>query len=259
VPFVKEEALCLRVWEWSETSQTALVLTRGLGALRVLAKGSRRPRAAFSGGLSLLTRGSAQLIVKPAAPLSSGPDAPLTTMTSWDLEETFPALRRSLRAFYAGMHAADITAKFLHDHDPHPEVLDALIALLRGLEAQGGEARELARFQWEMLLRTGHRPELSRAVDGGVLGDDAVCLFAPSLGGLVASPEAGVEAWRVRRETVAALRSLGGEPGGAPTSESPCWPRACSLLGRYASLVAGVDTPSLTMFLDVFSRDAPPR
>lgn len=247
--------MCLRVWDWSETSQTALLLTRGSGVMRVLAKGSRRPKGDFSGGLSVLTRGTAELIVRPAGPLSAKQETPLTILKSWDLEEIFPSLRRSLAGFYGGMYAADICGRLLHEHDAHPEVLDALVGLLRGLEAAGGEARALAGFLWELLRRTGHRPELGRdAQSGGELPEGPVLWFSPGAGGLVSEGAVGQDVWGVRRETVEAMRSLEGEGGGGPGSESAAWGRACGLLGRYASLVAGAETPSLSLFLRAVGR-----
>ena len=67
MPAIRDEALCIRHWDWSETSQTVSLFTRTHGLVRGLAKGSRREKSNFSGGIELLTRGQALFILKPAA------------------------------------------------------------------------------------------------------------------------------------------------------------------------------------------------
>ena len=41
---IEDNAFCLRRWDFSETSQTASLLTRDHGVLRGLAKGAKRPK-----------------------------------------------------------------------------------------------------------------------------------------------------------------------------------------------------------------------
>jgi hypothetical protein len=57
VPNLIDEALCIRQWDWSETSQTVSLFCRTHGIVRGLAKGARRERSSFSGGIDLLARG----------------------------------------------------------------------------------------------------------------------------------------------------------------------------------------------------------
>src|SRR5690606_23173149 len=115
---VREDAIVLRLWDFSETSQTAALFTRGHGAVRCLAKGSKRPRAKFSGGLELATRGEAVLIVKPTSDLAQ--------LIEWDLRETYFGLRRRVDAHLAGMCALDLVFQAVRDHDPHERLFDAL-------------------------------------------------------------------------------------------------------------------------------------
>ena len=62
---VTDSAVCLRCWDYSETSQTVSLLTREHGILRGLAKGAKRPKASFSGGFDPLTCGQLVAIIKP--------------------------------------------------------------------------------------------------------------------------------------------------------------------------------------------------
>jgi len=194
VPPFKDQALCLRVWDWSETSQTAALLTRGGGLLRVLAKGSRRARSAFSGGLSPLTRGEATGIARPSARLAAGESAALTTLTAWDLQEVFVGVRRTLRSFYGAMHAAELLLRLVREGDPHAELFDDAVAALRGLADESAGLGPVVRLQWSALTHSGHRPEIAHDVStGGALRRRAVYEFSPERGGLTRTPgRAGV-------------------------------------------------------------------
>ena len=109
MPPVHDIALCIRHWDWSETSQTVSLFTRTHGLIRGIAKGSKREKSNFSGGIELLTRGQALFILKPAADLAN--------LTAWDLQETFPAIRRNLSSFYSAMYMADLL-QHIEDIEP---------------------------------------------------------------------------------------------------------------------------------------------
>ena len=50
----EDEAICIRHWDFSETSQTVGLFSRTHGLIRAIAKGSRRERGGFSGGVDLI-------------------------------------------------------------------------------------------------------------------------------------------------------------------------------------------------------------
>jgi len=79
VPTLTDDAIALRHWEYSETSQTVALFTRTHGLLRAMAKGAKREKSNFSGGIETLTRGRAVAIVKQTTDLA--------TLTAWDLLE----------------------------------------------------------------------------------------------------------------------------------------------------------------------------
>jgi DNA repair protein RecO (recombination protein O) len=264
VQVVIDEGVCVRQWDWSETSQTVSIFCRGLGLLRGLAKGSRRPLSPYSGGIELLTRGGAGVIVRPSSELA--------LITEWDLRETFPALRRVLRAHYAAMYMAELVQHCVHDHDPHPVLYDALVSGLRGLGDDEGEGEggvvdaALVRFQWMVLRETGYRPTLGSAggVGGAVsAGGGAYLRFSPSRGALIEPGEALEErTWRVRRETIRTLLRFselceeldggetgvvyGADPGEVP-GESESLHRANCLLAAYLRHVLGREVRTLTL------------
>ncbi|MFK7962093.1 MAG: DNA repair protein RecO [Phycisphaerales bacterium] len=162
MPTLSDIAICLRAWEYSETSQTVRLLMREHGGIRGLAKGSRRDRGNFSGGFQPLTRGHLVTIVKPGRDLA--------ILTEWRLLEIFPGIHHRLLGNRLGTLAVDLTGRLLTDGDPHPEIFDALLAFVRDLEQPGLEWGGLLRFQWTLLSETGFLPRLG--VD--VATDDAL-------------------------------------------------------------------------------------
>ncbi|MEY3021187.1 MAG: hypothetical protein RIS86_383, partial [Planctomycetota bacterium] len=81
MPNLVDQAICIRQWDWSETSQTVSLFCRAHGVLRGLAKGARRERGSFSGGIDLLARGEVVAVTKP--------DRELQTLTAWTLLQIF--------------------------------------------------------------------------------------------------------------------------------------------------------------------------
>ncbi len=230
-PNVIEDAICIRQWDFSETSQTVSLFTRGRGVVRGLAKGSRRPKAPYSGGIELLTRGMAGLIVKGERGGGGGggtraaatEGAGLTLITEWDLTAMYPGLRRRLEAYNAGLYMADLVHHMVTDHDPHEALFEAMVGGLERIGGGGGRSAlradtadtgrsalradtngqrddvgaALLAFQWAALVETGYKPELDADVQTGeALGappspNRGVMLFSPSLGGVISGGGSG--------------------------------------------------------------------
>ena len=242
---LKDQAICIRHLDWSETSQIVVLLTRDEGKLRGLAKGSRRqsPSAIgrFSGGIELLTRGEVLATIKPAADLAA--------ITEWDLQEDYHHLRTSLRAQHLGMYAADLCNALFAEHDAHPRTFDALARFLESLTNVARAPGELLRFQWELLDDAGYRPEISRdAATGEALPDLATYTFDPQAGGLTQQGRA--QEWRVRAETVAVLRAAAkGEEPGTPGFAGGAVSRANRLLCVYVRAILDEELPTMRVVL----------
>lgn len=225
VATIRDQAFCIRQWDWSETSQTVSLFSREHGVIRAVAKGSRREKGAFSGGLEVLTRGEMVAIIRHQERTTDA----MATLTSWDLQELFPRTRRSLAAFHVGMYMLDLVHHAVRDSDPHPALFDDLLVCLRGMGTPGAEQRVMLAFQWSVLVHAGFAPQLFRDVrTGRDLNVQASYAFRPDLGGLIGdgSPDRaadrggqsprpvpdGAVVWRVRGETIELLRRLSG-PG----------------------------------------------
>jgi DNA repair protein RecO (recombination protein O) len=238
VPLTTDQAICIRVWDWSETSQTVSLFGRQTGVIRGVAKGAKRENARFSGGLEVMTRGEFIASIKNTENLA--------VLTAWDLQETFPAARASLSAFYAGMSMLDLVHHAVKDHDPHPGLYDALIASLRELGEPERDRSALLWFLWTVLVETGHQPEVFHDAAGGDLAAARSYAFSARLGGLTRDSQQGDGVWRVRAETVELMRGLA---AGAPEGDSATVERATKLLALYFREVFACELPSMRSLL----------
>ena len=215
MPRFSDQAICIRLIDWSETSQIVALLTREHGKLRGLAKGSRRSSpgavARFSGGVDLLTQGEVVATTKSTSDLA--------TITEWDLQQPYPHLRNNLQAQRFAMFAADLAGAMLADHDPHPVVFAAMERLLSDLGDEEKRIQSLLIFQWSLLEDCGYKPKLQKdVVNGDVLSGQTTFTFDPRAGGLTETPSPTARSgqtnaaqfgpWRVRAGTVELLRKL---------------------------------------------------
>lgn len=238
---MSDQAIVVRLWDFSETSQTVSLFCRDLGMVRGLAKGAKRADARFSGGFDLVTRGQAQMIIKPGDGLA--------TLTAWDLAEVFPAVRTSLSAFYGAMALADIAHHAVRDHDPHPALFDGLVEGLRLLGSGESNSVAVLRLLWVALSETGYRPELEHDIKepGRALSDAGTLVFVPLDGGFTARERAGVEGWKVRGETLRMLRALSRGPVGGFGAATVA--RGTRLLSAYFGVVTGAEAAALGEFV----------
>ncbi len=239
MPTIVDEAICVRHWDFSETSQTVSLLSRRHGTLRGLAKGAKRERGRFSGGIDLLTRGEVVALTKPGRELA--------TLTDWDLRQTWRAFRERLQINRAAFYMADLASRLVGPDDPHPPVFDALVDSFDALQVAGvrdpawsehrGVDEALVRFQWTALAECGYRPQLDGSPTTGV------ALFDAQAGGVVDRDESG-RAWKVRADTIGLLVAIG---DGEECADAPdeAMARAARLLAAYAREIIGHELHTL--------------
>ncbi len=210
MPPINDQAVVLRLSEFSETSQIVTLFSADHGRLRLIAKGIRRgTRQRFAVGLDLLELGSVGFLPARSADR-------LGTLTDWVQREPFSGLRRELVRLYGGLYAAELVHMLTEEGDPHPTLFSALVAALRRLAGPDQAAPVVPAFQWELLRAIGYAPCLDACVEcRRPLGQSGPVYFSATAGGLLCrdceAPH--VEKWQVP-PGLAAQRPGAGDPSG---------------------------------------------
>lgn len=211
----REPAICLRTHDYSETSQVVHFLTRAAGVVRLLAKGTKRPKSKSGGAIDLLSEGD--LVFSGAGRQALG--------TLMEFTETVAHLdlRRDARRLNVALYMIELVAEMLPESDPHPEVFDLLHNGLLRLGQEGAPLRAvLAYFQWRLLRHAGLLGQLNECVSCGVVilapPQAGTCALPPATdvyfssfqGGLLcdACESAVVEKFRLDHDTLAAIAAL---------------------------------------------------
>jgi len=143
----------LRRQPYRETSLILDVLTRDHGRVPLLAKGVRKAKA------------KAVALMQPFVPLALSylGKSGLTSLAH--AEATAPPFSLPGLAVYCGFYVNELIGRFLHPHDPHPELFadyhQCLRQLATGLEAEAA----LRRFELALLKHCGYGLQL--ATDSG--------------------------------------------------------------------------------------------
>ncbi len=154
---VHDRAICLKVTDYSETSQIAHMLARDYGVVHLMAKGTKRPKSKTGGALDLLAEG-------PVVFSDSGRGG-LATLIEFVNEMPRGPLRRSAGRLNAALYMIEMVAGLLAEADPHPEVFELLRKGLARLEQPDAPVPAvLAYFQWRLLAMVGLLGELDRCV-----------------------------------------------------------------------------------------------
>ncbi|MHC5139512.1 MAG: DNA repair protein RecO [Planctomycetota bacterium] len=160
---IKDTAICLRMVNYSETSQVVTLFTRDSGKVAAMAKGSRRAKSSFDGPIEVFSFGEVMFIIKESG-------GQLATLTEFDQQPRFRLLSQNLNALNAALFAAELTEKFLEDHDPHPDLFDKYIKFLETIQREENHANRLAwliLYQLRLLEEIGVAPVLDTCVNCG--------------------------------------------------------------------------------------------
>lgn len=196
-----DEAIILKLSDYSETSQIVTLLTRESGLVRLIAKGARRAtKARPSVGLDLLEIG--QMTFHPARG-----EAGLGTLGEWKQLTALLGLRGDLLRVHVALYAAECTLAVTSENDPCPEIFEGLRGLLEGLAGERSTSEDaepaarLLQYQAALLKEIGYAPNLRQCVVcGRQRRRGAPAWFSSSAGGLVCVEcEAGVREKRVIR------------------------------------------------------------
>ena len=165
----KDQAICIRTVDYSETSQVVTFFTKATGKISAIAKGSKRPKSAFGGPIEILSHGR---IV-----FSDSNREKLATLTEFEPAAgtagpaphgTWGLLRNDLFALNCCLFAAELLNLLTDEHDPHPDLFDSFLQFLHDAQDAGDKSETLALlilFQLALLKEVGLQPILSNCAN----------------------------------------------------------------------------------------------
>ena len=153
----KDQVICLRTVDYSETSQILTLFGRDSGKISAIAKGSRRAKSSFEGPVEIFSFGN---IV-----FSKSSSGKLATLTEFQQFPIFRQLRNRLFLLNCGLFAAELVDHFTHETDPHPMLFDGFVQFLKDVQESEDDTQALCflvLFQLLLLEDVGLRPVLNR-------------------------------------------------------------------------------------------------
>jgi len=209
-----QDAICLRTADWSETSQVVCFLTRGVGLVRLVAKGSKRPKSKSGGRIDLLQEGRLVFISKQGA---------LGTLVEFTESFTRRNLQKDATRLYAALYALELTGESLAEDDPHPEVFDLLHnALSRFNDLDAPIPAVVAYFQWRLLRNIGLLGNMSACNICGLdmKGSGGKLFFSSTQGGLVCEKcsDKAIDKIVLSSDALAGITALSDAEAGRKTS-----------------------------------------
>jgi len=204
MPVLRSEAFVLGRTPYSETSWIATLFTREEGILRVVARGGRRPRSAFSGSLEPLTRVHAEA--------SGKEDKDLWTLRKCDAVQGAMGLFEDWRRSGVLFGVIEVLERGLPERHPEEKTYRLTGTILQGLEAGVDPAAAWVYFLVWFLRLHGlfPRPDRCAACDARTPGPDGRLHFSREREGWVCERCAAAPGAHARTLPPDATEILGG-------------------------------------------------
>ncbi len=156
----KDNAICIRTVDYSETSQVATFFCRATGKIDVIAKGSKRPKSAIGGPLEIFATGQIMFSAKE--------DAKLATLTEFEPQPILSRLSNNLLSLNCSLFAAELLGSLMDDYDPHQELFDYFLQFLGNIQDCPDRRQAIGLlivFQLTLLREIGIQPVLNRCAN----------------------------------------------------------------------------------------------
>jgi DNA repair protein RecO (recombination protein O) len=156
----KDEAMCIRTLDYSETSQIVTLFAKEHGKLDAMAKGSKRAKSPFDGPIEIFSHG--QIV------FSDKGDQKLSSLAEFAQQPRFLPLRKKLFALNCALFAAELIESFTLEFDPHPELFEETLSFLQKLIDAKNDQQSLAElisFQLMLLQQIGSGLVLDQCIN----------------------------------------------------------------------------------------------
>lgn len=165
-----QPALILRERRYRESSLLLELFTRDYGIVSLLAKGARRQKSTVAGILQPFNLLSVSYLDRNE----------LKTLTQAEFVLAYPLQKLAL---YCGFYVNELLQRFLHRHDPHPELFQQYQACLQGLTAGEAIEQTLRYFELNLLRETGYAVDLGRdSLSGDPVQNSRRYRYQPGVG-----------------------------------------------------------------------------
>lgn len=169
------EAVIIWKTKLGEADRILTLYTPGLGKVRAVAKGVRRPRSKLAGHLELLTHSLVSLARGKNLDVIIGSQA----------INSFFGLKNDLDRTSCALYAAELVDQFTVESVESPPLFRLLLDTLARLEQPGNTAIALRYFEVNMLSEAGYRPQLHKCVKCHRTLTPVLNSFCPGLGGVL--------------------------------------------------------------------------
>ena len=180
MPLVATDAIVLHSFDYLESSRVLRLATRDAGVRSAIAKGARRSKSRFGGGLDLFSRGVAHLYTKPGRDLD--------TLAGFDDLRANVHLAADLGRFAGASAIAELTLRFSHEAEADAALFDAVDAALEAIASlpfDQTRATVLA-GAWRIVAELGFAPAIDECADcHAQLREDDVAMFSHPAGGVL--------------------------------------------------------------------------
>ena len=176
----KTEALPLRKIDYSETSQIIRFLTKDLGKISVIAKGSKRKDSNFSGTIDLFTVYEIVYIEKQPGNLD--------ILTSANLQKSFQTLCEDITTFSAASYIVEFGDELVADGQRINDLYDLIINSLSDLDGKDIDS-VIFNFEAKALRMLGYMPRVENCCicQEKIADSLSVVSFAARHGGILCS------------------------------------------------------------------------
>jgi DNA repair protein RecO (recombination protein O) len=149
----RDEAVVLRTYKLGEADRIVVLLTRGRGKVRAVAKGVRKTRSKFGGRLEPTSHVAVQLY--------EGRE--LDIVTQAESLDHFRAIRDDLDRFTRASSMLEAVDQLAQEGEVNPRLFQMLVGALRTLAASPSPL-VVPSFFWKVLALEGYRPEVEACV-----------------------------------------------------------------------------------------------
>lgn len=170
----RDEAIVLRTYKLGEADRIVVLMSRGRGKVRAVAKGVRKTRSKFGARLEPTSHIAVQLY--------EGRE--LDIVTQAEALDLFRTIREDLDRLTRAVTMLEAVEQVSMEREPNPDLYRMLLGALRTLDAENSPL-VVAGFHWKLLALEGFRP----IVEGCAVCDDEdeLVAFDPIEGGVLCS------------------------------------------------------------------------